>query len=64
MKNIFTKEKFSLHGISLIALAIVMLWIKTYITYKTSFDLAIENGMQEFISVSYTHLTLPTKSLV
>ena len=49
MKNIFTKEKFSLHGISLIALAIVMLWIKTYITYKTSFDLAIENGMQEFI---------------
>ncbi len=31
------------------ALAIFMLWIKTYITYKTSFDLTIENGMQEFI---------------
>ena len=26
-----------------------MLWIKTYITYKTSFDLDIENGMQELI---------------
>ena len=49
MKNIFFKEKFSFHGISFIALAIVMLWIKTYITYKTSFDLTIENGMQEFL---------------
>lgn len=49
MKNIFSKEKFSFHGISFIALAIVMLWIKTYITYKTSFDLTIENGMQEFL---------------
>ncbi|WP_050616834.1 LTA synthase family protein [Bacillus testis] len=26
-----------------------MLWIKTYITYKVSFDIDIENGMQEFI---------------
>ncbi|MFS0780190.1 LTA synthase family protein [Bacillus sp. 1P06AnD] len=31
------------------ALAIIMLWIKTYITYKVSFDIDIENGMQEFI---------------
>ncbi|WP_070120671.1 LTA synthase family protein [Bacillus marinisedimentorum] len=33
----------------LIVSAIVMLWIKTYIVYKTSFDITIENGMQEFI---------------
>jgi len=35
--------------ITLIACATVLLWIKTYITYKTSFDLKIENHMQEFI---------------
>ncbi|MEH6940390.1 LTA synthase family protein [Bacillus sp. JJ722] len=42
-------EKFSVKSISLTATAIIMLWIKTYITYKTSFDIKIENGMQEFI---------------
>ncbi|WP_449538380.1 LTA synthase family protein [Ferdinandcohnia sp. Marseille-Q9671] len=30
-------------------LATFMLWIKTYIVYKTSFDIKIENIMQEFI---------------
>ncbi len=34
---------------TLIVAAIVMLWIKTYIIYKTSFDITIENDMQEFI---------------
>ena len=33
----------------LIAIAIVLLWIKTYIVYKTSFDIKIENWRQEFI---------------
>ncbi|WP_019242557.1 MULTISPECIES: LTA synthase family protein [Bacillus] len=49
MKNNFLKKNFSFQGISLMALAIIMLWIKTYITYKISFDLTIENAMQEFI---------------
>ncbi|KAA0549422.1 LTA synthase family protein [Bacillus sp. BGMRC 2118] len=30
-------------------LSIFMLWIKTYIVYKTSFDIKIENWKQEFI---------------
>ncbi|MGM9926249.1 MAG: LTA synthase family protein [Bacillus sp. (in: firmicutes)] len=42
-------EKFSVKSISLTAAAVIMLWIKTYITYKTSFDIKIENTMQEFI---------------
>lgn len=49
MKKYFSFEKYSIKSISFMALAIFMLWIKTYITYKTSFDLTIENGMQEFI---------------
>ena len=35
--------------ISLIMLAILLLWLKTYIVYKTSFDMKIENWRQEFI---------------
>ncbi|MFE8695445.1 LTA synthase family protein [Cytobacillus sp. FJAT-53684] len=34
---------------SLIIIAIVLLWLKTYIVYKTSFDIKIENWKQEFI---------------
>lgn len=49
MKKYFTMEKLSIKSISLTAAAIIMLWIKTYITYKTSFDIKIENWMQEFI---------------
>lgn len=49
MRKYFSLEKLSLKSISLTAAAILMLWIKTYITYKTSFDIKIENGMQEFI---------------
>ncbi|MFD1736539.1 LTA synthase family protein [Bacillus salitolerans] len=30
-------------------LTVVMLWLKTYIVYKTSFDIKIESMMQEFI---------------
>ncbi|WP_027407793.1 LTA synthase family protein [Anoxybacteroides tepidamans] len=30
-------------------LAILLLWLKTYIVYKTSFDIEIESWMQEFI---------------
>lgn len=35
--------------ISLVALATVLLWLKTYIVYKTSFEIKIENWRQEFI---------------
>ncbi|MCQ6273704.1 LTA synthase family protein [Bacillus sp. V3B] len=41
----------TIHGskISLVVLAIVLLWLKTYIAYKTSFEIKIENWRQEFI---------------
>lgn len=35
--------------VSIIAIAIVLLWLKTYISYKTSFDIKIENWRQEII---------------
>ncbi|MCP3741407.1 LTA synthase family protein [Rossellomorea sp. BNER] len=35
--------------VSLILLASVLLWLKTYIVYQTSFDIETENLMQEFI---------------
>lgn len=34
---------------SLLLLAALLLWLKTYIVYKTSFDIKIENIKQEFI---------------
>jgi lipoteichoic acid synthase len=42
-------EKFKWPKIPLMGLAIVMLWLKTYIAYKTGFDITIENWIQEFI---------------
>lgn len=36
-------------NISLIAVAILFLWMKTYIVYKTSFSIDIENVLQEII---------------
>ncbi|WP_243386332.1 LTA synthase family protein [Bacillus kexueae] len=41
-KNTFSK-------ISFLLLATVIMWVKTYIVYKTSFDIKIENFTQEFI---------------
>ncbi|MEG9297298.1 LTA synthase family protein [Mangrovibacillus sp. Mu-81] len=35
--------------VPLIIMASLLLWIKTYIVYKTSFDIKIENTMQEII---------------
>ncbi len=35
--------------VSLIVMATILLWIKTYIVYKTSFDIEIDNTIQEFI---------------
>ncbi|MGD6956903.1 LTA synthase family protein [Rossellomorea aquimaris] len=34
---------------SLIIIAALLLWVKTYIVYKTSFDIKIENTLQELI---------------
>jgi len=42
------KMKGSLN-ISFLTMAVFLLWIKTYIVYKTSFDIKIENVVQEFI---------------
>lgn len=38
-----------LSKISFIALAAVFLWIKTYIVYKTSFEIELESKLEEFI---------------
>ncbi|WLR43937.1 LTA synthase family protein [Bacillus carboniphilus] len=42
------REK-SLSKLSFLLIATVLMWIKTYIVYKTSFDIKIENLTQEFI---------------
>lgn len=42
-------ESFRPRKISLMTLAILLLWLKTYIVYQTSFDMKIENWRQEFI---------------
>lgn len=42
-------RKFNPSSISFVAIAIVLLWLKTYLVYKTSFDIEIENWKQEFI---------------
>ncbi|MGI2326583.1 LTA synthase family protein [Planococcus sp. YIM B11945] len=34
---------------SILAIAIIATWIKTYIVYKTSFSITIDNALQEFI---------------
>lgn len=34
---------------SIVSLAVILLWMKTYIVYKTSFDIQIENWKQELI---------------
>jgi lipoteichoic acid synthase len=39
----------SLSKISFLLIATLLLWVKTYIVYKTSFDIKIENFTQEFI---------------
>lgn len=44
MKRYFTSPR-----ISLIALAVCFLWLKTYIAYKVDFDIDIDNWRQEFI---------------
>ncbi|TYR82417.1 LTA synthase family protein [Priestia megaterium] len=43
------KDKLSLSKLSFILTAVVLIWIKTYITYKTQFDIEIENATQEFL---------------
>ena len=42
------KVKGSLN-ISFVTMAVFLLWVKTYIVYKTSFDIKIETLSQEFI---------------
>ncbi|MCP2034948.1 phosphoglycerol transferase MdoB-like AlkP superfamily enzyme [Planomicrobium sp. HSC-17F08] len=34
---------------SILAIAIIATWLKTYLTYKTSFSITIDNALQEFI---------------
>lgn len=44
MKNFMQSKK-----VPFTVIAIILLWVKTYIVYKTSFDIKIENWRQEFI---------------
>lgn len=41
------KNKWPRH--TLLLIAVIATWLQTYYTYRTAFDLDIENGMQEFI---------------
>lgn len=42
-------KNFKWSKMSLITMATILLWLKTYIVYKTSFDIKIENWRQGFI---------------
>lgn len=44
MKRILQSRK-----VSLAVVAVILLWLKTFIVYKTSFDIKIENWQQQFI---------------
>lgn len=48
-EEVVAVRKKSFSKISFLLLATLFLWIKTYIVYKTSFDIKIENFTQEFI---------------
>ncbi|MEI2368559.1 hypothetical protein V8V69_21515, partial [Niallia circulans] len=45
------KKKLEWSKLSLITIATVLLWIKTNIAYITSFDIKIENWIQQFILI-------------
>ncbi|WP_019156810.1 LTA synthase family protein [Robertmurraya massiliosenegalensis] len=49
MKNIIKKLKQSNYFMSLFIVAVVLLWIKTYLVQRNQFDLGINNTMQEFL---------------
>ncbi|MEY8733513.1 LTA synthase family protein [Peribacillus frigoritolerans] len=57
MKRVFKKQ-----GYSLFWVVLILLWLKTNIAYKTSFEIDIDNWIQEFIlfinPVSFLLLTL------
>ncbi|PCK20837.1 hypothetical protein CEY02_11275, partial [Bacillus pumilus] len=38
-----------LKAISFLLIATLLMWVKTYVIYKSSFNIKIENFMQEFI---------------
>lgn len=49
MANLTFKEKLTGKFIYFYALAVLLLWIKTYITQLTQFDLGVEGTLQEFL---------------
>lgn len=50
MKHLINKSKSALSKhVAFLVLAIVLLWIKTYIAYRVEFNLGIDNGMQELL---------------
>lgn len=45
----FRMRKSFFSKISFLLIATLLMWLKTYVVYKTSFNIKIENFMQEFI---------------
>ena len=42
-------RKKRLQAMSFLLIATLLMWVKTYVIYKSSFNIKIENFMQEFI---------------
>ncbi|MGW6043812.1 hypothetical protein ACWF0C_13215, partial [Bacillus altitudinis] len=42
-------RKKRLKAMSFLLIATLLMWVKTYVIYKSSFNIKIENFMQEFI---------------
>lgn len=49
MNSLFNKLRLSNNFMSLFIIAVVLLWIKTYLVQLNEFNLGIENSMQEFL---------------
>ncbi|MDF0726415.1 LTA synthase family protein [Cytobacillus sp. S13-E01] len=49
MKNFINKIRFEDNYMNLFLLAVVLLWIKTYLVQLNEFNLGVEKGLQEFL---------------
>lgn len=49
MEKIRWHQRLNNSHITFFAIAVVLFWIKTYVTYQTEFKLGIENNMQKFL---------------
>ncbi len=49
MEKLRLSQRLSNNHLAFFAIAIVLFWIKTYVTYQTVFKLGIDNSMQKFL---------------